>query len=385
MQEKMHSIKKKSSKDFIQIFSYCIIILLIIPRINILKFDLSWASIRIEDLICFFLAINIILNFKKFDLEIFLSNNFAKLFLLLITTSFISGYTFFYNELSYFAYIRQIEIIVFFFYLNQFNLNKKLIIKYLKIYLLLNLLFVIFQYFQIFGAFTSKGYTQELSSTRIPGLTGGGWELAFVSSIIFFILYEYYKKINIFYLIITLFLIFISGNRGVIFAFIISIFFLIFSNKKKNFFLFIFIFLIFGIILNYTLVFYKIDIFVLFNYFIDFIIYQEVPIYNYILSNEHYSFVNRLYNWLPHYINYAQNFVTVLFGTGLNAIYYESTILRLLFSSGLVGIYLIIYNLKKFKIYIILFLLFSGITLDYLAAIKTFLFVILYFQFSKKP
>ena len=79
-----------------------------------------------------------------------------------------------------------------------------------------------------------------------------------------------------------------------------------------------------------------------------------------------------------------QNVFTLLFGVGYMGIYYESFIFRILFGNGILGLLMLLFFVYKINFSLLIFLLISGITLDFIASFKIFLILYLFFQMEPK-
>ena len=99
---------------------------------------------------------------------------------------------------------------------------------------------------------------------------------------------------------------------------------------------------------------------------------------------EYSSWIHRLHNWQIYYSNMQQNIFTFLFGVGYMGIYYESFIFRILFGNGILGLLILLIFVYQINFSILLFLLISGITLDFIASFKIFLILYLYFKMLPK-
>ena len=128
----------------------------------------------------------------------------------------------------------------------------------LRIYLILNLIFVFLQQYGLIGEFSSLGYEspKDLTDDRPTGLTGGPWELSNSCAIIFFALLLDKKQSSLskyFYSFIAVYLIVATQSRTILVSFILvlSIYFYIINIDKKIFFICTFInFYIFITIFN---------------------------------------------------------------------------------------------------------------------------------------
>ena len=131
-------------------------------------------------------------------------------------------------------------------YFNRHNPSLNSIFNILRIYLVLNLIFVTLQQYNLFGEFSSLGYESPLnkSDDRPTGLTGGPWELSNCCAIIFFTLLldkdqSYFSKY--FYSLVAVFLILVTNSRTILISFVIALSlysYLQFVYKKNFIFLY---------------------------------------------------------------------------------------------------------------------------------------------------
>ena len=140
---------------------------------------------------------------------------------------------------------RYLEYIIILIYFNRNNPNLNLIFLILKLYLLLNFIFVILQQIGFVGEFSSLGYESpnELTDDRPTGLTGGPWELSNCSAVIFFTIIDKNQSnlSKYFFSIISIYLILATQSRTILVSFIIaySFYFYIQNVDKRKFYLFI--------------------------------------------------------------------------------------------------------------------------------------------------
>ena len=104
-------------------------------------------------------------------------------------------------------------------------------------------------------------------------------------------------------------------------------------------------------------------------------------IYN--VEDQYYSWAYRLQAWSVHADYFNQNIFTNLFGTGYTDIYYESFILRILFANGIIGLAILCILVLRIKLYMIIFLLVTGLSLDFVVSFKIFIILFLYFTYLK--
>ena len=111
---------------------------------------------------------------------------------------------------------------------------------------------------------------------------------------------------------------------------------------------------------------------------IDLIVYKNLYPLDY-YDPKLWSIAARLEHWFILYNAFLTNNCTILFGSGGIFPYYESTIFRILFCTGLVGFFVVLFMIRKLPLYMIIFFIISGITLDLFLSLKIFFATLLYF------
>ena len=385
MQNNLNSVIKSSSFSII-LFPFHIVI----PKVNLISIPGFWQGIRLEDIVTLLMLVFMILNSSKYTLKFNHPNTKFFVFIAYVFLSYLIGYlsgiSFGYIDLITIARVIEYSTIVLYFSNVNFNKdNNKKIILFLKILIIINFLVSIGQYFELVGYYSSRGYHEpNFDYWRVFGILSGSWELSFVTSISYFVIYlETKKKINV-YLILTLIILFLAGTRGIQFPFILTIVILYFPElikiqTKLKFIIYTFIF----VSIFYFMYFVQdINIFFLLKSLIDLMFYGYVPDFSDLSKSEvvYYSWVHRLKDWLIYYELMNTNLITFLFGTGFSSIYYESFNFRILFGTGLFGFLLLILLTFRINVFIIIFLFITGITLDFTSSFKQF--IILYFLFQ---
>ena len=276
------------------------------------------------------------------------------------------------------------------------NVSKEDMIKYVKFYLIANLVFIILQKVNIIGSFTSIGYLEPShpQNTRSIGLTGGSWELGVIFSICYFILIKFEKpklKILITYFIITLFVNIISENRMNAIGFLAANIFLLKHQLSTTKYLSSLITIVLVGLISLLYLensnFPAVDRLVNTKYsdalvlVKDFFLFQELPLLD-SLDYSLWSLWYRLSLWSKLIIPYLDNFFTVVIGGGLYAIYFESTVLRVIFTTGIIGFIYVVYHAKNLEVFIFVYFLLVGLTLDIFNSMKIFSFTMLYYRLS---
>lgn len=382
-------LKHKFSYHQVTEFTF-IFILLLFPKIDIIEIPNYYQGIRIEDLIIVYIFISLYIS----NSLIIKKNDFGYLFYIFFFISLISilhGALYF-NQ-KWITIPRYLEYIIILIYFNRNNPNLESIFFILKLYLVINFIFVIFQKFELVGEFSSLGYTspKNLTDHRPNGLTGGPWELSNCSAIIFFALLLDKKQSNFsknFYSILAILLIIITESRTILVSFLLAYFLYLYLQKvNKSKFLLLLLFLTFMLLLFFYIDFNFFERFSIYLELLDmlkkFVFYQEKPDYE-ILDGRLWSMALRFHHWAILYEQFLQNELTILFGTGYTSLYYESTILRILFGTGIFGSIFVFYGIRKIPLHILFLFFVSGLSLDLLLSFKIFFTILLYFYIEKK-
>jgi len=183
-------------------------------------------------------------------------------------------------------------------------------------------------------------------------------------------------------------ILYLANTRGVMISFFVSLFFLYFRNFKISILQFFILPLIVYAFYFLTLKYFSLDITILLESLIRLIFFNQNMFED--LSNtgnQYYSWAYRLADWSVYANEFNKNIITNLFGTGYTAIYYESFLFRILFANGIVGLVILSILILRIKFYMIIFLLLTGFTLDFVVSFKMFVILFLYFrclQFLKK-
>lgn len=378
-------ISDKKHHQSLKVVYFLFFFLLLFPKISIISLPGYKQGIRIEDFATFLILIIILLNSKKF---FFFENSGQNKFFLFTIFIFFSYLIGFYNGVSgeVFTIFRIFEYLTLLIFFSSFYFNKKKIIKILKFVIILNLLIIIAQRFELIGYFSSTGYTSpEIYGWKAVGLFSGTWELSFVISICYLIIFENQKKKFDRYFFLTAIILYLSGTKSVQFAFIISIFYTYYKFYFYNLSIFkvIILFILFLLFLFLISNYKNLDAEFLLISLYDLFMNDKVPIFT--ADNMQYSsWIHRLHNWQIYYNEMQQNIFTFMFGVGYSGVYYESFIFRILFGNGILGLLILMFFVYKINFSILLFLLISGITLDFIASFKIFLILYLFFEMLPK-
>ncbi len=407
-----------------------LIIFIFSPKIDVVAIPGYWQGIRLDDLVIFFYLTYLIFvnNFKIFPNLI---NNKTTglnwiLFFPYVVMSMFIGKIYLLNP-QWIIAIRYLEYIALIIILNEINPNKDKILLLFKIYILLNFIVVILQYFEFIGGFTSRGNCTGYGDTdaycfdkeditnicffscdlgfnknyvlpgnflwnRVPGITGGVWELSTNLAICIYALVIFEKKLNkiLPYILLTLIMLLLAHSRGIIFGFIAGSIFLIEDYKK------VFKIIFFSTIL--ILLIYLLDLFnfkeIIKNKFlIDYIklikiilgaFTNSIPPQSEVLGTGLESMYYRATHWSQSISELSKSHILTIFGTGGSLIYTESFLIRIITSFGIVGTLIIIYLSKSLPWFFIIFILVTGLTIDMFVSFKIFVFSYLLIMILKK-
>lgn len=384
----LHKYNHHQFIEFILIF-----ILLIFPKLDLIDIPNYHQGIRIEDLVVVYIAISLYFS-GSFEIKRKDFGYFFYIYFFILLASIIHGSLYFNQQ--WLILPRYVEYIIILIYFNRNNPDLSSIFLILRLYLLLNLIFVILQQFNLIGEFSSLGYESpnQLTDDRPTGLTGGPWELSNSCAIIFFALMLDSKQSNFskyFYTIVVVYLILATQSRTILVSFILAMilsFYIKNISKKKFYFFIIFLFSL-SILLISEIYFQK-------QFLIKIKMYSElIPLLkNFILNLEKpvletldgrlWSMAYRIDHWLIFYKQFLYNPFTIVFGTGSTFIYYESTLLRVLFGTGIFGLLFVVYAVKKIPLHILILFFVSGLSLDLLLSFKIFITMLLYFYIQEK-
>lgn len=388
-------LKSKYYYNFENLFFYILIFLLFFPKIDLIPIPGYWQGIRLEDILLLVYALVLVLNYD----EKIINNNNIKSFYIVFAYFLYLFFSSFIGKISNapihnIILIRILEYFLAVILICNLNTQNKNILNFIIAYLFLNLVIIILQKFDLFGSFSSLGYLEpsHFLNERTIGLTGGSWELGIIFSLCYFILIRFGKYSLKFKAILFLFVLLIniiSENRMNAIGFILANI-ILFKNhlNLRNYLYLLFSLLFFSALIFFNLKFLDndslnrltgtnyIDALLLVR---DFFVFLELPLID-DLDTSLWSLWYRLSLWSKLIVHYLDNFYTIVFGAGVYRIYFESTILRIIFTSGLVGLIFIIYNVRKLELYMLVYFVVVGITLDVFNSFKIFCFTILYYR-----
>ena len=412
-----------------------IIIFAFSPKIDLVGFPGYWQGIRLDDIIILLCSIYFLIC-NKFKIYPNLINskifgfNLIIFFPYIVISSLIAELS--EAPHSMILLLRYCEYMALILILNQLNPPKDKIILVFKIYILFNFLIVLLQYFNLIGGFTSRGgcIIEHASSiyrcydkdditsicffncgydfiknyqpagqfllNRVPGITGGPWELSVNLAISFFglVLCEKNLKKLIPYILMILIMMLIAQSRGIIFGFLAGSFFILKDYKKTFkiiFFILIFLSLIYFLnFFNFREIFHNkfvLDYFTLIKLMIS-IFSESLPSADTFIGTGLESMYWRAETWHKSIAALKENNYLIIFGTGGSSLYEESLIIRVITSYGIIGTLLACYLIRKLPLFFIIFLFVTGFTIDLFISFKIFLFtclfLMIYFKDKKK-
>ena len=372
---------KNSSKYKLFSITDLILFLLVTPKINLIDIGNFHQGIRVENLISIVLFLLVLFNPKNFKIN---DDSKFYLFCAIIFLSYSVGIG---NDVPiiFITIIRIFEYIIFVIFFSNFKLDYKKIIIFSKFLIIINLIVALLQYHEILGFLSSIGYYEpDYNLWKAAGIFSGSWELSFITSILYFLIYHYdKKKINI-YLFLTLIILYLANTRGVMIPFFVSIIFLYLGKFRFNLsYLVILPLAIYGFYF-FVLEYLGVDFLLLIESLIRLIFLNQNMFSDFgAIEPQYYSWAYRLIDWAMHANTFNLNILTNLFGTGYTSIYYESFIFRILFANGIIGLAILCIFALRMKLYIIIFLLTSGFSLDFVVSFKMFIVLFLYFKCLK--
>jgi hypothetical protein len=399
----------KTSKNYPLWKLFPLVAFVFSPKIDIISIPNYWQGIRLDDLIILF-----------YSILFFYSNKFK------IYPNLINSKIFGFNWIVFFPYlvfsiiigkifgidpnllvvIRYMEYIALIIVLNQLDPPKDKILLCFKIYILLNFIVVLLQYFDLLGGFTSRGtynYSDikdicffscdlgfmknyipagEFLNDRVTGITGGPWELTMNLSISIFGLALFEKKLKklIPYFLMIILMMIVCQSRGIVFGFIAGSFFVIGDLKKTIKILFIFLFFIFFVyflnIFNFKEIMnekFLINYYTLLKIIISAFTGNLTPVSTFEGTGLE-SMWWRAYHWDQALADLKKSHFLTIFGSGVSLIYTESFLIRVITSFGIIGSLLIAYLARCLPLFFIVFILVTGITIDMFVSFKIFVF-----------
>jgi hypothetical protein len=369
---------RNSSKYNIFSVTNLLLFLLIVPKFNLINISGFHQGIRAENLVSVVLLFIILLNQKKFKI-----NDDLKFYLFcgVIFISYLVGVA---NNLPVHiaTLFRIFEYIIFVLFFSNFELDYKKIIFFIKFLIVLNLIISFLQYYEIIGFLSSRGYFEpNYQLWRAAGTFSGSWELSFISSVFYFLIYnQECKKFDI-YFFFTLMTLYLAGTRGIMISFFLSTIFLYLGKFKIKIFYLILVFLSLYSFYIFTNKYFQFDLFLLAESVLRLVFFNQNIFEDFSnIDVQYYSWAYRMEAWAYHANLFNKNIFTNLFGTGYLSIYYESFLFRILFANGIIGLIILCIFLLRLKLYMIIFLLLAGLSLDFIASFKMFIILFIYIK-----
>lgn len=176
------------------IISFGLIACMLMPKIDLIFVPGYYQGLRYDDFFLLIGLIYIILQ-RKIFLHVFPGRHIYFVFYgIIFAYGIFSFYEF--GLITIILAARWLEYSIFFVLLFYSSLNLRHIRKLIIIYIFINSIVVILQFFGIVGGIYSHGYIESVDS-RTSGITGGSWELAAVLSLFIVpIIYDRYIKYN---------------------------------------------------------------------------------------------------------------------------------------------------------------------------------------------
>ena len=131
-------------------------ILLVFPKINLVKIiPSSYQGIRVEELIILFIGLFLIYNRKLEIKKNDLGYNFYLYFLFFLISSILGSI---YYDQVFLVILRYVEYLIILIFFNRYRPSTEIILKVIKSFLILNLIFALAQNYSLIGEFSSLGY-----------------------------------------------------------------------------------------------------------------------------------------------------------------------------------------------------------------------------------
>ena len=364
-----------------------LVLLIFLPKIDIIEIQGYWQGIRLEDILiacyAFYIFFSNYNNITGRYLRNFQYNGFYIFFCYLFFSNIMA--TLLDLPVRAVMIIRMIEYIFLLFLIDQLSISKIQLLRIFKLFLLINLVVVILQNYNFLGSISSLGYLapSHFINQRALGILGGSWELSVVSTLVYYFIFKNEKKneIKFIFFIITFYLVISSQSRTQTMAFFALITLLLFDLKNiRILFLMMFIILLSFLYID-AAIFNKIkavDFGYIYELTYNLFINNEVPGKDDVINpHAHLSYWYRLNFWQSLYNEYLSNSLTILFGRGFYSIYTESLIIRIVFTSGIIGSLLLLYLLRKMDLIFFVYFGLAGLTLDLFISQKIFIMTLL--------
>ena len=389
-------------------YLFVLIILIFVPKIDLISIEGYHQGIRLEDIILFIYIINFFINYNKTLLiQPYQFKGPFIILIYLIASNFVGYYSGL--NIMWAAPIRFIEYMILIIFLNNLSITGQMLKNISIFYIIINLIVTIIQELGLVGSLTSLGYLppEHTFNNRALGITGGSWELSILAPLSFFIFLKYETNkfiISAIFLALMIIMILAEGRANFVALILVCLVIFVkqFSLEKIIKILIILSIILFTItifvnnsqFINNLNIIYRtggiwyedifsifkrlenINVYLLYDWIKDFVINNKAPSLLEVNGNL-LSFAYRLNFWTQLYTEYKTNIFTQIFGTGITRVYVESTLIRIWFTTGYVGIILVLFLSRKLPVYQFIFFLIAGFSLDIFMSFKITLFALL--------
>jgi hypothetical protein len=390
-----------------KIHTLFIIILIFMPKINLISIDKFYQGIRVEDILILFYSLYILKSYP--NTRVIIWNKFFqfKYWIIILYLFSLSVFFALINDVKniWIMVIRAAEYAIIIIYINNHIEKNQTYINIFKSYIIINFIFSILQYYHLIGSFSSLGYldSSDILNLRSYGISGGSWEIGVLINLSFLILLSFLKnkhEIFFYYLLCGIIIILANGRANILGFAIISIYLIFFTKyflKLRNVIYNLLILLTISTIIIYffdienknyfedNINYYNIlidDIFFIINNTYNLIINNIVPTFNEATSEKVYSYIYRLVHWKDIIDVFQINNYHYIIGAGSPYLYTESLLIRIITSLGLLGTLIIICSLRNLKILFVLIFFTMGFTLDLFVSMKIFLFALVFMKIN---
>ena len=391
----------------IKIHTLFIIILIFIPKINLISIGKFYQGIRTEDILVLLYSLYILTS--NLNTRVIIWNKFFqfKYWIIILYLFSLSVLFALINDVKnvLIMTVRAAEYAIIIIYINNHIEKFQTYINIFKSYIIINFIFSILQYYNLIGSFSSLGYMGpgDILNQRSYGISGGSWEIGVLINLSFLILLSLLKdkyEIFFYYLLCGIIIILANGRANILGFVIISIYLIFFTEyflKLRNVIYNLLLLLTINTIIIYFFdvgtKYYFEDIINYYNKLIDdiffivkstynLIINKIVPTFDSATSEKVYSYIYRLIHWKNIIEIFQKNNYHYIIGFGSPYIYTESLLIRIITSLGLLGTLIVICSLRNLKILFVLIFFTMGFSLDLFMSMKIFLFTLVFMKIN---
>ena len=391
----------------IKIHTLFIIILIFIPKINLISIGKFYQGIRTEDILVLLYSLYILTS--NLNTRVIIWNKFFqfKYWIIILYLFSLSVLFALINDVKnvLIMTVRAAEYAIIIIYINNHIEKFQTYINIFKSYIIINFIFSILQYYNLIGSFSSLGYMGpgDILNQRSYGISGGSWEIGVLINLSFLILLSLLKdkyEIFFYYLLCGIIIILANGRANILGFVIISIYLIFFTKyflKLRNVIYNLLLLLTINTIIIYFFdvgtKYYFEDIINYYNKLIDdiffivkstynLIINKIVPTFDSATSEKVYSYIYRLIHWKNIIEIFQKNNYHYIIGFGSPYIYTESLLIRIITSLGLLGTLIVICSLRNLKILFVLIFFTMGFSLDLFMSMKIFLFTLVFMKIN---